>query len=88
MNGDRLNGSRVSTKARSGGGSAQGKITRDDIAAKLREVIGGAQDSVEVGRSLGKVALVAGAGALVIGAYLLGRRRGRGRQAIIEIKRI
>jgi hypothetical protein len=64
------------------------RVTRDDIEAKLREL----QSEVDSGVERAKVptvAIVAGVVAVtVIASYWLGRRRGRRRQLILEIKRI
>ena len=64
------------------------RITRDDIEAKLREVSGDVGEQVEAARPK----LVAGAVAAVVVvaavAYLLGRRRGRSRSAVVEIRRL
>jgi len=64
------------------------RITRDDLEAKLREMSGGVEDSVEAARPK----LIAGAvGGLVLAllvAYLLGRRGGRRRSAVVEIRKI
>ena len=65
-----------------------GPITRADIESKLREIRGGvdatAQAAKPVGLAVGMVAAVA-----VIGAvYLLGRRRGQKRSAVVEIRRV
>jgi hypothetical protein len=63
-------------------------ITRDDIEAKLRQI----QDSTEAGkdaaRGAGMAGVVAGGLLLVVLAYLLGRRRGRKRRTVVEIRRI
>ncbi len=63
-------------------------VTRDDIEAKLREIKGEARETASsaapVGIAVGAVALVA-----VVGiAYFLGRRRGRKRSTVVEIRRI
>ncbi len=64
------------------------RITRDDIEAKLRELSGDVDERVESA----KPKLVAGAlsAVVVIAAlsYLLGRRRGRRRSAVVEIRRL
>ncbi len=63
-------------------------ITRDDIEAKLRQL----QRSTEVGADAARGAGVAGgialAVVLIVVAYLLGRRRGRKRRTVVEIRRI
>ena len=64
------------------------RVSRDDIEAKLREIQGDVQDA---GRAGAQVAIVAGA-AVVVGvvalAFLLGRRRGRKRTTIVEVRRV
>jgi hypothetical protein len=64
------------------------KVTRDDIEAKLRELRGGVDDRVEEA----KVPAIAVAAAVVlltvVAAYWLGRRRGKNRQTVLEIRRI
>jgi hypothetical protein len=64
------------------------RISRDDLEAKLRDLSGGVEDTVEAARP--KVISSAAAGILlaVLLAYLLGRRRGRARSAVIEIRKV
>jgi len=67
---------------------ADEKITRDQIEAKLREVTGGVTDEVEEVRSQ---ALAIGLGVVVIGVavvFLIGRRFGRRKSTIVEVRRI
>jgi hypothetical protein len=63
-------------------------ITRSDLEAKLREVSGDATETVDAV----KPQLIGGAVAVAILAlvvtYLFGRRRGRKRSAIVEIRRV
>ena len=64
------------------------RVTRDDIEAKLREMAGEVDDRVEAARPtilVGAVAAVVIVGAV---AYLWGRRRGRRRSALVEIRRL
>ena len=63
------------------------KITRDDIEAKLREISGEVDEEVDEAKP--KLVAIGGAVALIVllGAYLLGRRAGRKRSAVIEIRR-
>jgi hypothetical protein len=64
------------------------KITRDDIEAKLREVAGDVDSGVE---AVKPKLITAGIAAAVLGllvAYLLGRRGGRNRSAVVEIRRL
>jgi uncharacterized membrane protein len=64
------------------------KITRDQIEAKFREVTVGATNEVEEVRSQ---ALAVGLAVVVVTVavvYLIGRRRGRRRSTIVEVRRI
>lgn len=65
-----------------------GPITRDDIESKLREIRGEVE---EVGSASKGYAVAAGAvvlAAVVAGAYLLGRRKGKKRNTVVEIRRV
>jgi hypothetical protein len=63
------------------------RITKGDLEAKLREVTGDVNETVEAARPQLVGGAVAGVLILVLVAYLLGRRRGRKRSAIVEIRR-
>lgn len=70
-------------------GTAGGdRITIDDIEARFRDLAGGATSSVE----RAKVPLLGGGVAaavlLLLLVYALGRRRGRKRATVLEIRRI
>jgi hypothetical protein len=63
------------------------KITRDDLEAKLRQVVGEVDDRVDEARPriiAGAVVVVA---VVAILAYRFGRRAGRMRSAVVEIRR-
>ena len=64
------------------------KVSRSDIEAKLRQIQGDVETGVETGRDFGKIAMIAGAVVAVGVIYLLGRRHGRKKRTIVEIKRI
>jgi hypothetical protein len=64
------------------------RITRGDLEAKLREVTGEATETVEAARPQLIGGAVAGLLLVVIVSYLFGRRRGRKRSAIVEIRRV
>ncbi|MGC8464016.1 MAG: hypothetical protein ACP5P9_10165 [Acidimicrobiales bacterium] len=65
-----------------------GPITRDDLEAGFRRLQGEAASEVTSARSgLVTAGLAAALVALVL-AYLAGRRRGRSRSAVVEIRRI
>jgi hypothetical protein len=62
-------------------------ITRDDIKAKLTEIQGEATQTVEEAKTT-IVAVAAAVGVVVlVGIYLIGRRSGRRRSTVIELKR-
>jgi hypothetical protein len=64
------------------------RITLDDIEARFRELAGSTTDRVESARMPliggGVLALVL----LLLALYFLGRRRGRKRATVLEIRRI
>jgi LPXTG-motif cell wall-anchored protein len=63
-------------------------VTREDIEAKLREIRGVTDTTTEVAQEAAKPALVVLGIAVVVGAFLLGRRRGRKRSTIVEVRRV
>lgn len=63
-------------------------ITRDDIRAKLQELSGPVDSGVQQAKNVGVAAAVAIGAVLVVGAYLFGRRKGRRRSTVVEIRRI
>jgi hypothetical protein len=67
---------------------AEDKITRDQLEAKFREVTGGVTDEVEDVKSQ---ALAVGLAVVVVSVavvFLIGRRMGRRRSTIVEVRRI
>jgi hypothetical protein len=69
-------------------GTPEKKVTRDDIEAKLRELRGEVDTGVEAARTPAIAVAVGVAVAVVVVAYWLGRRRGKKRQMVLEIRRI
>lgn len=64
------------------------RITRDDIEAKLRGLQGEVADKVEDRKgALTTVAVVAGI-VVVVMVFVLGRRSGRRRSTMVEIRRL
>jgi hypothetical protein len=63
-------------------------ITRADLEAKFDELRGAAEPGAEKARGIGIAAVIAGGILLVAVAYLLGRRRGRKRRTIVEVRRV
>ena len=65
-----------------------GKITRDDIEAKLRELRGDVGERTEAAK-VPAIAMAVGVVVVTIAAaYFLGRRKGKRRQTVLEIRRI
>ena len=64
------------------------KITRDDIESKFRELQGDATETVDEARSIAVTAAVAVGVVVVAAVFLLGRRRGRRKSTIVEIRRL
>ena len=65
-----------------------GKVTRDDIEAKLREIQG---DVDAVGQDFKQYAVVAGAVAAVVVvalAFTLGKRKGKKKRTVVEVRRV
>jgi hypothetical protein len=64
------------------------RISRDDLEAKFRELEGEASSTAQQARSY----LIAAGAVVVVGVlavvYLSGRRRGRKKTTVVEIKRI
>jgi hypothetical protein len=69
-------------------GDGQTTVTRGDIEAKLREIRGVTDTTAEAAQDVTKRVLVLVVIVLVIGAFLLGSRRGRKRGTIVEVRRI
>jgi hypothetical protein len=64
------------------------RITKADIQAKLEELRGGVDQGVDQARNITKVVGAVAVGVIVVAAFLYGRRRGRSRQTIVEIRRV
>jgi hypothetical protein len=64
------------------------RITRDQIEAKLRELTGEVTDEAESARQQMVTVGLALAVAFVAVIFLIGRRSGRRRSAVVEVRRI
>ncbi len=67
---------------------AEAKITRDDLEAGIRQLQGGARDKVVDKKKA--IATAAGIGAvlLLFTVFMLGKRAGNRRTALVEIRRL
>ena len=63
-------------------------ITRDDIEAKFREIQGDIEETAESAKSMAMVVGAAVAVVVVIGVFLLGRRKGQKKTTFVEIRRV
>ncbi|HEV2361249.1 MAG TPA: hypothetical protein VGS21_06070 [Acidimicrobiales bacterium] len=64
------------------------RITLDDVEAKFRELQGGASDVVARAQPKITAAAIVGGTLTVLLVYLFGRRKGRKRATVLEIRRI
>jgi hypothetical protein len=63
-------------------------ISRDDLESKFRELEGGAREQVASARSTAITAGIIGVVLLLLLAFLLGRRKGKLRSTVVEIRRV
>jgi hypothetical protein len=63
-------------------------ITRADLEAKFDELRGATSSGTQKARGVGLAAVVVGGVLLVVAAYVLGRRKGRKRRTIVEVRRV
>ncbi len=64
------------------------RITRDDLEAKFREVVGDVSDKTESMRNATLAAGAAAGAAVLVLVFLFGRSRGRKKTTVVEIKRV
>ena len=64
------------------------KITRADIEAKLREIQGDVGEKAEAAKTPAIAIAVGVAVVTIAAAYFLGRRKGKRRRTVLEIRRI
>lgn len=63
-------------------------VSRDDIERKLREIRGEAGEVAESGRNYAVIAAAVAAVAVVAVAYFFGRRKGKKRSTVVEVRRV
>jgi|tagenome__1003787_1003787.scaffolds.fasta_scaffold17195370_2 hypothetical protein len=66
----------------------RGPVSRADIEAKLREIKGEVNETTEAAKPIALVVGVAAAVAVVAFAYVMGRRKGRKRTTVVEVRRV
>jgi len=67
---------------------SEGRITRADIESKLRDMRGDVEQTAEAAKAP-IMAIGAGVAAVVvIAAFLFGKRRGRRKSTVVEIRRV
>jgi hypothetical protein len=67
---------------------AQPKITRDDLEAKFRALAGEGQELAGQAKSYAVAAAAIVVVVIVAVSFMAGRRRGRAKSTIVEIRRI
>jgi len=69
-------------------GPGTGRITRSDIEAKLRDMRGEVDKTAEAAKAPLTAIAGAAAVAVVLLSFLLGKRRGRRKSTVVEIRRV
>ena len=64
-----------------------GRITPDDIRAKVQDIAGGVETQVQAKVPILRYVAIGGAVLVVLLVFMLGRRSGRRRSTIVEIRR-
>ena len=67
--------------------SSNGKVTRQDIETKLREIRGDVDTAEEAAKGVGTLAAGVAVVVIVIAVYLIGRRRGKRASTVVEVRR-
>jgi hypothetical protein len=69
------------------GSGPDGRVELSDIRSKLGEIRGEVDETTEKAKPIALYAAVGGVVALVVVAFVLGRRRGRRKSTWVEIRR-
>lgn len=65
-----------------------GAVSRDDIESKLREIKGEVEGTAESAKGMAMAVGAAVAVVVVIGIFLFGKRRGKKKTTIVEVRRL
>lgn len=68
--------------------AVQERVTRADIEAKLREIRGEVDDTTDTAKPYALAAGIAVAIGVVALVYTMGRRKGRKRTTVVEVRRV
>jgi hypothetical protein len=68
--------------------ATDGRVTKADIEAKLRRIRGEVDETAEASRSYLLIAGVVSVLATIGLAYLLGKRKGKRKSTVVEIRRV
>ncbi len=63
-------------------------VSKEDIEAKLKEIAGDIEDTVEGAKPIALMAGIGGVIVLLLLAYFLGQRKGRKKKTVVEIRRV
>ncbi len=70
------------------GPDSKGPVTKADIEAKLREIKGEVDEDVEGAKPIVEMVAIGGVILLILLAYFLGRRKGKKKTTVVEIRRV
>ncbi len=77
----------TASRTESQANESTGRITREDIESRFRQLTSEVDDRADAARSTALAVGAAVAAAVVVGVFLLGRRRGRKKTTFIEVRR-
>jgi hypothetical protein len=70
------------------GPNRTGEVTKADIESKLRQIKGDVEETAGKAKPVAQIAAFGGVVLLILLAYLLGRRKGRKKTTMVEIRRV
>jgi hypothetical protein len=68
--------------------ASHGPVSRADIEAKLREIKGEVDETTDAAKPIALAVGIAAVVAVVALAYVMGRRKGRKRTTVVEVRRV
>ena len=76
------------TATTNNGHAGNGKVTRNDLESKFRELRGEVDSTADSAKQYAAMAAAVGAVVVLGVVYLMGRRRGRKTTTVVEVKRL